>query len=388
MRKYVPISLDAFLNESKTILLKRKYGENEPIVVGSNAPLRNQILTYVNENNKVSKEDLKKFISDLNEESKNPIASTNMWMIRNAKFFITENRNGITYYKLSDIGKRLVNNLSHSIYETDAVRRRIRQEFPRFEDFEEGDDDFDNNDEDNTNYDFLDRSRGKSRPGIYDEMVEEENPSCEIEETNKNMDESSKERIKQIIENIKSKSKNKLNEEDELEDDENKDIENKSKEEDELTFDDLDLDNDEDEDSKDEEISDEESEEEKVEITEFIITVANVEEAINELSELDVTAEQVMDEEGEPIEDQIKVSAENWEPLKGWLEEKGVDIEEMFGGEIEVEEAPEEKDLSAEEDLDELEDLEGNEETNLEDLNSKEDTLEDNTEDLKDNKIE
>ena len=55
------------------------------------------------------------------------------------------------------------------------------------------------------------------------------------------------------------------------------------------------------------------------------------------MEELGITAEKV-DNEGE---EQIKVQAEDWEVLKGWLEEKGVDIEEMFGGEIEVEETDE-----------------------------------------------
>ena len=372
MKNYVPVTLDSYLNESKTITLKRKYGNNESVVVGSNAPLRNQVLSYVSESIKVSKGDLKRFIAGLNEGSKNPIASANMWLVRNSKFFITENRNGITYFKLSPIGKRLANGFTtRSISESEEkeIRRKLNEEHPRFEDFDE-EDIWNEEDEEKKNYDFIDRMKGKPRPGIYDEMTESEDTAkCEhgndkeecdecdeSKNTPKKVDESSKLRIKKIIENIRAKNANKLNEDDE-EENEGKD-KLKNTEEDELTFDDLDLDSDEDE-NKDEgeELEDEGEElegegeeledegtdledkgekleggEEKVEITEFIITVENVEEAISELEELGVTAEQVLDEEGEPIEDQIKVSADHWEKLKEWLEEKGVDIEEMFGG--------------------------------------------------------
>jgi hypothetical protein len=36
-------------------------------------------------------------------------------------------------------------------------------------------------------------------------------------------------------------------------------------------------------------------------------------------------------------ENKIKVKAQDWDVLKGWLEEKGVDVKEMFGGDIESE---------------------------------------------------
>lgn len=336
-KNYVPITLESFLSESKSITLKRGYGKREPIVVGAKAPLRNQILTFVSESQKVSKVELKRFIAGLNETSKNPIAAANMWIKRNAKFFVTENKNGITYFKLSNIGKRLANRLTPvSISESEKnIRTHLNEQGPknRFDDFDE-----DELKVKPGSYDFIDRKKGYARPGIYD--LEE----CEEDE----MDEAQKERIKKIIENIKAKRNKKLNEEDDEE-----------KAKDELTFDDLDLEDEEKPKGEDEEKLEPEDEEDKVEITEFIITVDDVDEAIGELSELEVTAEQVVDEEGENIEDQIKVSADDWEALRGWLEEKGVDIEEMFGGEIEVED--EEK---PEEDL-EL-GVEGDEEGNLE----------------------
>ena len=352
-KQYVQVTLDAYLNESKSITLKRGYGERKPVVVGAQAPLRNQILAFVSESQKVSKFELKRFIAGLNETSKNPVAAANMWIKRNAKFFIIENKSGVTYFKLSKIGKRLTSHLKPI-----SISEQGPQPKPG-------------------SYDFIDRKKGYARPGIYDEEDEESELDEEIDE----IDEAQKVRIKKIIENIKAKRNKKLNEgdEDEDEDETKDDVDKKDKDEDdELTFDDLDLDSDEDKDKdedkdedkedgeekEDKEVGDEDKEdgEDKVEITEFIITVDNVDEAIDELSELEVTAEKVLDEEGEEIEDQVKVSADDWEALRGWLEEKGVDIEEMFGGEIEVEDEDEikpEENLEDVEDLEDLGDLEG-----------------------------
>ena len=350
-KQYVQVTLDAYLNESKSITLKRGYGKRKPVVVGAQAPLRNQILAFVSESQKVSKFELKRFIAGLNETSKNPVAAANMWIKRNAKFFIIENKSGVTYFKLSKIGKRLTSHLKPI-----SISEQGPQPKPG-------------------SYDFIDRKKGYARPGIYDEEDEESELDEEIDE----IDEAQKVRIKKIIENIKAKRNKKLNEadEDEVKDDDEVDKKDKD-EDDELTFDDLDLDSDEDKDKdedkdedkedgeekEDKEVGDEDKEdgEDKVEITEFIITVDNVDEAIDELSELEVTAEKVLDEEGEEIEDQVKVSADDWEALRGWLEEKGVDIEEMFGGEIEVEDEDEikpEENLEDVEDLEDLGDLEG-----------------------------
>jgi hypothetical protein len=366
-RSYVPVTLDAYLNESKTITLKRGYGERQPVVVGATAPLRNQVLSFVAESQRVTKTDLKKFIAGLNEGSKNPIASANMWLQRNSKFFVTESKNGITYFKLSPIGQRLAKRFASpsqiSESETKNIRRKLNEMAPLkslrnirsskdLEDFDE-----EELEDEVGNYDFVDRTKGYPRPGLYDEEVEECNEEKEeIEECDKEdkkMDESTKERIKKIIENIKAKRGQKLNEAEEEE------------AEDELTFDDLDLGSEDEKEEEGEELEDEGEEkeeegeeledegEEKVEITEFVITVDNVEEAIEELSEEGVDAEQVVDEEGEPVENQIKVSADSWEALRGWLEEKGVDIEEMFGGEIEVEdeEGLEGEEIEGDEDL-------------------------------------
>jgi len=109
MKNYVPTTLDQYINESKSITLKRGYRGQNPVVVGANAPVRNQILSYVAESKRVGVTDLKRFIAGLNETNENPNAAANMWLRRNGKYFVTESKAGRTFYKLSTLGQRLVN---------------------------------------------------------------------------------------------------------------------------------------------------------------------------------------------------------------------------------------------------------------------------------------
>ena len=111
MKKYVSSDFNKYLLESKTIPLKRKYGERPTIMASINGPVRNKVLSFVAESGSVSKRELKEFILGLKENRSN-LAAANMFLKRNAKYFITENRNGITYYKLSDLGRRLFNRLT------------------------------------------------------------------------------------------------------------------------------------------------------------------------------------------------------------------------------------------------------------------------------------
>jgi len=450
-QNYVPTSLGQYLNENRAITLTRKYGEKNPVVVGSRAPLRDQVLNFVSENQKVSRVSLKRFIAGLNETSKNPNAAANMWLTRNARFFIAEEKGGVTTYKLSKLGVKLLERTSAiteaSLNEEKAMKKRG-----------------------NKNHDFVDKKTGDK--GVLSE-----------EEDDEEMNETSREkRVQALVEQIRAKRKKRLNEEDEKEDD---DEGGEEAAEDVVTPDDESTEEKEETDDESAEHEEGESEEEedaeevegddddRVEITEFIISVDDVEEAIAELAELGIDAEladeEMADDEfdmggedeldmgdaegGDEIEDfdldmagdiegemddandgpeeetiegpdmeesvtgmdsfqkkmtkdhgratpnlvededefsmedidmgdeggeeevddfsmeeepakgegeddldlggedeldmgdeapvggekQIKVSAENWEALKGWLEGKGVDIEDMFGGEIEVE---------------------------------------------------
>ena len=111
-RTYVQDSLQGFLNESqsKSMVVKRKYGDRGQVTAGNVAPLRDRVLNFVKESLRVSKTDLKKFIISLSEGKASNVSAT-MWLKRNAQFFIAESKNGETFLKLSDIGKRLSNRL-------------------------------------------------------------------------------------------------------------------------------------------------------------------------------------------------------------------------------------------------------------------------------------
>jgi len=432
MKNYVPVTLDQYVNESSSITLKRGYRGKNPVVVGASAPIRNQVLAYVNESQRISSTDLKRFVAGLNETNANPNAAATMWLRRNGKFFVTESRNGHTFYKLSTLGKRLVNRFaqpSGNVSEGGIHPKKTVKSDGKAKDAKKGQ-------EDNM---ILDKDAEVEEPCSKNESVEmpkkakgrfggrystkeyhnllddgQDKDDSEIDGFEKEISEGvsaeRRKRIESIIENIRSSNMNRLNEEDEEGDDE---------EADELTFDDLDLSGEEGgekggdeegddldldlEDKGDEEgeegeegegddldLGDEGDDDDKVEITEFIITVDDPEAAIEELGELGVSAERVLAEgfvnegeeaeEGEDLEGdeehekeesdddeseekeegdddekysetEISVKADDWDALKGWLEDKGVDVEEMFGGEIEVED---EVDVEGGEEGDEL----------------------------------
>ena len=228
-------------------------------------------------------------------------------------------------------------------------------------------------------YDFMD----KGRSGIYD-MTEDESGDYENE-----LKES---RILDLINKIKREE---LNEEDAQMISEKDDIDFEGPEipddgDDDLNISDDDLSApDENQEGDDLNIDEnpEEGEDDKVEISEFVITVDDVDEAIKELEELGVNAERVPKEhegsegdeqseeigepeeitesedteeeletpeeeteehegeEGEELEndeeyeeDEIKVQAADWPKLKSWLESKGYDPTELFGeNEVEIE---------------------------------------------------
>lgn len=441
-KNYVPITLDQYINESKSITLKRGYRGQNPVVVGANAPVRNQILSYVAEGVKVGSTDLKKFIAGLNETNANPNAAANMWLRRNGKYFITESKGGQTFFKLSKLGQRLVNSFAPVESLSEGGEGKIDEK---------------------KKYDFKDPKTGE--PGIVDDEEEVDEACSKTDESvdpgkkakanlggkldpklhnllTKDQDKDEKEldgfakeitegeeaegmsaerkaRIEAIIENIKSRTQEPeakpVNEAEEAEEDVEVEDEGGS---DELSFDDLDLSDEggeaepgaeeaeaegeeaevegeeaETEGDEDLDLEDDEVEvDDKVEITEFIITVDDVDSAIAELKELGVDASKVLeddavneaeeldvedevdaDDESDDAEaeedvdadveddakykdDEISVEADNWEALRGWLEDKGVDVEEMFGGEIEVEDV--------EDDLEDLED-EGGEDLDL-----------------------
>ena len=456
MKNYVPVTLDQYINESNSITLKRGYRGKNPVVVGANAPIRNQVLAYVNESKRVSSADLKRFVAGLNETNANPNAAATMWLRRNGKFFVTESRDGHTFFKLSTLGKRLVNRFAQptgNVSEGEVNEKKTVKSDGKAKDAKKGQEDNMLLDKDAEVEESCSKNesvelpkKAKSKLGgrystkEYHNLLDDgqDKDEKEIEGFEKEITEGEglsaerRERIEQIIENIRQKNTERVDEAKEDDDaakfvskpldkneqdkikkekvNEEKEEEEVEAEADELSFDDLDLsgeeggekeeaEGEEGEEGEEKEEGEEDldldleggeegEEDEKVEITEFIITVDDLEAAIEELGELGVTAERVLaegavneadeaeegddlegeegeekEEEGEEKEEEgedeakyseteISVKAEDWEPLKGWLEDKGVDVEEMFGGEIEVEDDLEDEGEGEELDLD------------------------------------
>ena len=109
-------SLYEFLNERKTIEVKRKYAHHDPIAVGSNAPVRQKILGFISENGSCSKDSLVEFIKTTNEESGSN-TNTN-WLTKNCKYIVEFEKDGAKHYKLSKLGQRVVSrtNINESSY--------------------------------------------------------------------------------------------------------------------------------------------------------------------------------------------------------------------------------------------------------------------------------
>ena len=234
-RTYVPTTLDQYVNESKSITLKRGYKGQSPVVVGANAPIRNQILAYVAEGVRVGASDLKKFIAGLNETNANPNAAANMWLRRNGKFFISESKGGKTYFKLSTLGQRLVNSFSapNQVSESEKAKLQEKKKYD-FKDPKTGDPGIVDDEEEDVEescskktHESVDPGKkakanlgGKLDPKLHNLLTKDQDKDegeldgfeKEISEEKKGISPERKARIEAIIENIKARQKSALNE--------------------------------------------------------------------------------------------------------------------------------------------------------------------------------
>lgn len=108
------------LNEGRrNVILKRKYTENYPAVgAGSYAPVREKILSFVVEKGgSVSKEEIKEFISSVNEDGED-ININGAWLRQNKKYLKRESKGGETKYSITNLGTRYLK--SKAVTEMDA----------------------------------------------------------------------------------------------------------------------------------------------------------------------------------------------------------------------------------------------------------------------------
>jgi hypothetical protein len=98
-------SFEEFLNESR-LTYKRKYTDAHPEgAVSSRGPIRERILSFVNEKGKVTYKEMTEFIKGVNEETGG--TTSRKWLNKNTSYFKIRERNGEKIYSLSEKGKRV-----------------------------------------------------------------------------------------------------------------------------------------------------------------------------------------------------------------------------------------------------------------------------------------
>lgn len=108
------------LNEGRrNVIVKRKYTDNYPAVgVGSYAPVREKILSFVAENGgRVTLDEIKEFISSVNEDGED-ININGAWLRQNKKYLKRESKGGETKYSITNLGTRYLK--SKAVTEMDA----------------------------------------------------------------------------------------------------------------------------------------------------------------------------------------------------------------------------------------------------------------------------
>lgn len=108
MSNYFP-TFREFLNEAR-IVVKRQYTEQHPAkAVSDYAPVRERILSFINEKGTVSRSQLLEFIRGFNEATGRTTSAG--WINKNSNYFNVKEANGTKYYSLSKLGERVHNSI-------------------------------------------------------------------------------------------------------------------------------------------------------------------------------------------------------------------------------------------------------------------------------------
>lgn len=107
--KYILTADEFLLMESlneKIVTAKRKYGDYPSINISTHAPVREKILSYINQMGVVTETELQMYLTKLSEESgKRPNFD---WIKRNSKYVIEREIDGEKVYKLSRLGQKVI----------------------------------------------------------------------------------------------------------------------------------------------------------------------------------------------------------------------------------------------------------------------------------------
>lgn len=126
------------IREARMVAVKRKYAEYPERLVQVITPVRNKVLSFVDERKVVSRTELETFLKQLNEETGRN--TTMRWVRNNKNLFRKTNENGVIYYRLSKLGqtvlsKTMINddvNYYYQIKEGKLVtlKRKYTEKFP------------------------------------------------------------------------------------------------------------------------------------------------------------------------------------------------------------------------------------------------------------------
>lgn len=94
------------IDEKKLIVLKRKYKDYPEKRISLITPVRQRILKFVDEKEKVTHEELQEFFKQFNEETGRN--TTFKWFKVNSKLFKVVKEDGVRYFKLSKLGKKVL----------------------------------------------------------------------------------------------------------------------------------------------------------------------------------------------------------------------------------------------------------------------------------------
>jgi len=99
------MDFNEFLTEAK-VIVKRKYTEVHPEKsVSDKAPIRERVLSFVNEKGYVTRQEMLEFLKAMNEESGGN--TSRKWLTKNPTLFIIKEKNGVKTYTLSSYGKKV-----------------------------------------------------------------------------------------------------------------------------------------------------------------------------------------------------------------------------------------------------------------------------------------
>jgi hypothetical protein len=104
MKDFFPSFIE-FVNEAR-VVVKRQYTSSHPEkAVSDYAPVRERILSFINEKGTVTRTQLLEFIRGLNETTGRTTSAG--WINKNSNYFNVKEANGTKYYSLSKLGERV-----------------------------------------------------------------------------------------------------------------------------------------------------------------------------------------------------------------------------------------------------------------------------------------